>query len=391
MDFNKKTIKELKEICKENGIKGISSKTKKEIINLLIQSSDDIQKDPEVKIKRLNYIGSKYQLLDWLIDSIMNITKYDSLQDKVIADLFAGTGIVSYHFRNLGCKIISNDSELYSSIISWAFTKSVYNSTVSGIIKKLQEEIDGNKYENYVGFITSNYSPYSVCERMFFTVENASIIDYVRNRIEEIKEEVSEDEYKFLLATLLISADSVSNVPAVYGCYLKKFKEKAVKKLKLIPIHTMEYSKNTDESIVYNMDVLSEELLKNVISDIVYLDPPYNERQYSKNYFPLNMIVKKSDEELKGKTGIPNECFLSSFCRKSEVEDSFKKLVGGLNSEWIFISYNSESLISKERMIEILKEYGDVGVIERDYKRFKSFEYNDSKEIKEYLFYIHKL
>ena len=390
MELNKKTVKELKEICKENGIKGISSKSKKELINLL-EEKQLVHKEPEIQIKRLNYIGSKYQLLDWLTESITKVTGYKSLVDKVIADLFSGTGIVSYNFRTLGSKVIANDSELYSSIITWAFTKSVYNSNVKGLIKNIQADIDSNKYEGCIGFITSNSSPYDSCERMFFTVENAKIIDYVRNQIELFKGKINEDEYKFLLASLLISADSVSNVPAVYGCYLKKFKEKAVKRFKLIPIHTVEqYSKNSEESIVYNLNVMSEDISNKVNADIVYLDPPYNERQYSKNYFPLNMIIKNSDIELKGKTGIPSDCFLSSFCRKGEVEDSFKGLIGGLKAKWIFISYNSESLITKERFIEILKEYGEVGVIERDYKRFKSFEYNESKEIKEYLFYVHK-
>jgi adenine-specific DNA methylase len=133
--------------------------------------------------------------------------------------------------------------------------------------------------------------------------------------------------------------------------------------------------------------------LKNVEqNDFVYLDPPYNDRQYSKNYFPLNIIAKtpkqlEKEPELKGKTGIPTDCFISPFCKKGKtVEESFEKLFKELKTSWIFLSYNSESLISKSRMCEIMEKYGNVSVIERDYKRFKSFEYNKDKEIKEYLF-----
>jgi hypothetical protein len=35
-------------------------------------------------------------------------------------------------------------------------------------------------------------------------------------------------------------------------------------------------------------------------------------------------------------------------------------------------------------------KYGTASVTERDYKRFKSFEYNEDKEIKEYLFCLKK-
>ena len=162
----------------------------------------------------------------------------------------------------------------------------------------------------------------------------------------------------------------------------------ATKTLKLEPIHTNTL-KCKDGSVVYNKDVITFEHDKKL--DIVYLDPPYNERQYSKNYFPLNMISLSPREQenqppLRGKTGIPEDCFLSPFCKKGQVEEAFNTLFSNIKTDWLFMSYNSESIVSKERLIEIMKKYGEVSVIERDYKRFKSFEYNDDNEIKEYLF-----
>jgi adenine-specific DNA-methyltransferase len=125
------------------------------------------------------------------------------------------------------------------------------------------------------------------------------------------------------------------------------------------------------------------------------LDPPYNERQYSKNYFPLNIIAKTPEllvgQELKGKTGIPSDCFISPFCKKgATVEKAFDTLVRELKTQWVFLSYNSESLVSKEKMLTLLKKYGEVSIIERDYKRFKSFEYNKDTSIQEYLFCLKK-
>ena len=94
---------------------------------------------------------------------------------------------------------------------------------------------------------------------------------------------------------------------------------------------------------------------------------------------------------LKGKTGIPMDCFISPFCKKGGVvEKAFDLLFRELKTKWIFLSYNSESIVSKEKMLDIMKNYGDASVIERDYKRFKSFEYNKDVEIKEYLFCLNK-
>jgi adenine-specific DNA-methyltransferase len=340
------------------------------------------------KVNRLNYIGSKFQLLDWLTDSILTATGWTSLSGKKVGDLLSGTGIVSYHFRKMGCITFTNDAELYSSIISEAFALASYSGTLSGIIETLNKEIDISGTFT-PGYITTHYSP--VGDRMFFTEENALKIDYLRKRIAEL--DISHIDRIFLIASLLYSADSVSNVPAVYGCFLKNFKEKAKKKLVLKPIHTNTL-KPVDGSSAFNSDIL--ELAGSLPElDLVYIDPPYNERQYSKNYFPLNMIAKdpdalKDEPELGGKTGIPQDCFISTFCKKKQVEDTFKKICADIKAKWIVISYNSESLIEKDRMIELLGEYGTVSVFEKGYKRFKSFEYNEGNQVSEFLFFLDK-
>jgi adenine-specific DNA-methyltransferase len=382
------------DICKEEFTNKLAYNTH---IKICKNDNKEVVVLPE-KIYRLNYIGSKFQLLDWIIRNMKEKTGWESFKNKRIGDIFSGTGIVSYNFRKHQAIVISNDAELYSSIITHAFTRSIYTETCKKIIDEFQKDISDNRHlttEATVGFITTHYSPYETNERKFFTIDNAKRIDYIRNRLELIKYDLTEDEYKFILASILLSADAVSNVPAVYGCYLKNFKTKAVKNLTLMPIHN-NTTPVVDGSTTYNSDVLNIDFLTSFESDLVYLDPPYNARQYSKNYFPLNIIAKTpeillTELPLKGKTGIPTDCFISPFCKKGIiVENAFDTVFKELKTEWIFISYNSESIVSKENMLDIMKKYGDASVIERDYKRFKSFEYNKDVEIKEYLFCLHK-
>ena len=387
-EYSKSSREELVSLCKNRNIRGYSGKKKNEIIEMLLDVSE-----PE-KIYRLNYIGSKFQLINWIHLEIMNKTGFNSFENKIIGDLFAGTGIVSYHFRKHNSIIISNDAELYSSIITHAFTKSVYTDKCKEVINSLQRSISENKHSEINGFITNNYSPQGLNERKFWNIENARRIDYIRNELFEMKENLSEDEYLFILASLLISADAVSNVPAVYGCFLKNFKSKATKNLVITPIHNNTSLPNNNTTL--NVDILNIPFLRSFEYDFVYLDPPYNERQYSKNYFPLNIIAKSpekllSELPLKGKTGIPTDCFISPFCKKGEtVEKAFDLLFRELKTKWIFLSYNSESIVSKDKMLEIMDKYGISSVIERDYKRFKSFEYNRDINIKEYLFCLKK-
>lgn len=384
---SKMTREELIAVCKEKYIKGYSGKKKEYILALLSGNITNLQ--PE-KIYRLNYIGSKFQLLDWITQNIKDKTGWVSFEDKSIADLFSGTGIVSYHFRKNNAKVISNDVELYSSIITHAFTRSSFTDSCKIILDGLQKDIDENKHSDTIGFITTHYSPYGSNKRKFFTVENAKRIDYVRNKLENIN--TTNDDYKFILASIIISADAVSNVPAVYGCFLQSFKAKAIKNFTLTPIHNI-IKIPIDGSNTYNSNILNSTFLESFQTDIAYLDPPYNKRQYSKNYFPLNIIAKTpeslSETRLKGKTGIPSDCFISPFCKK-DAENAFDLLFCKLKTKWIFLSYSSESIISKDKMIDTMKKYGNVSVIERDYKRFKSFEYNKDIQIKEYLFCLEK-
>jgi adenine-specific DNA-methyltransferase len=436
IDYSKKTNKELIEMCKEKNIKGYSGKKKAEMIELLtaftpaptnivvvpvaakvaakvanpVTASVSIKKRVAApmaaaaitvaveipdKIYRLNYIGSKFQLLEWITANMKEKTGWSSFANKTIGDIFAGTGIVSYHFRKNMAKVISNDAELYSSIITHAFSCSVYTESCKQLILELQTDLQENKHSDTSGFITNHYSPHGANDRKFFTIENARRIDYIRNKLEIVKDTISDDEYKFILASILLSADAVSNVPAVYGCFLKNFKSKATKNLVVTPIHTNTIAA-LDGSTTYNSDVLNPAFLGSFETDLVYLDPPYNERQYSKNYFPLNIIAKTperllSELPLKGKTGIPTDCFISPFCKKGDVvENAFDVLFRELKTKWIFLSYNSESIVSKEKMLDIMKKYGTASVIERDYKRFKSFEYNNDVAIKEYLFCLNK-
>ena len=150
IDYQHKTREELIVICKERNIKGYSGKKKEDILKLLVISAPSAPLVPSApeKIHRLNYIGSKFQLLDWITTNIKEKTGWASFETKTIADMFAGTGIVSYHFRKLAAKVISNDAELYSSIITHAFTRSIYSESCQCIIDTFQKDIEENNMSN---------------------------------------------------------------------------------------------------------------------------------------------------------------------------------------------------------------------------------------------------
>jgi len=92
-DYSKKTQKELIAICKENGIKGYSNKTKEGIIQLLVEK-------PKPKVDESKADESKAD------ESKADESKVDESKAKPesklkLIDLFAGTGAFTYAFTQL--------------------------------------------------------------------------------------------------------------------------------------------------------------------------------------------------------------------------------------------------------------------------------------------------
>jgi adenine-specific DNA-methyltransferase len=328
------------------------------------------------KLPKLNYIGSKYKLINFIDNTISNFIN-EPIENKIFGDLFSGTSYVGYFYKQKNNFIISNDTEKYANILSNAYLNSKYD-------EKIQEKLDFlNLLEPIEGLLYKNYC----IDRMYFTKENGKKIDSIRREIEKMKEigTINLNEYYYLLGCLLIASDKIANIPAVYGCYLKNYKKTALKQLELNPIH---FEKKESKNKIYNDDI--KNICGNDEYDIVYLDPPYNGRQYSKNYHILNYISDYKDTEIYGKTGLLKNSFTSNFCKKSEIKKDFEYIIENINSKYIFMSYNNEGILTKNYIEKILSNFGTIKTEEIKYKKFKSFKYNTSGETIEYLFCLKK-
>ncbi len=329
----------------------------------------------------LNYIGCKNKLFN-TIYSIMS-ENISNISEKSFSDLFMGTGIVSYQMSGKCKSVHSNDLELYSYVIGNALLKCNYSTR----LKKLIDEC--NKLEGIEGLIYKHYSPNNECERMFFTNNNAKKGDAIRAHINKLKTEdkITQNEYYFLLASLLTSIDKVANTTCVYGAYLKKFKSSSLKDMILEPVHI---NKNIDVESHVVTQRFAEDVCCEQKVDITYLDPPYNQRSYSSNYFVLNFIAMYDENIVpKGKTGLFDKN-KSDFCSKVRIKDVFQKLIDNINSPYILLSYNNEGLLTQEDLKEILIKKGSVKLYQIKYNKFKAQQNVDGKYVYEYLWVLDK-
>lgn len=332
----------------------------------------------------MNYIGSKHTLLPFLEESILNVT---GGQGERFCDLFAGTGSVGGHFKKLGYSITANDFQYYGYALNRHYIGNSRQLTFANlgdeipILKELPEEWRENAVCNYLenlygceGFVYNNYCPGgtsdSEFERLYFTDTNGKKCDAVRQRIEQWhdSEMINEDEYWFLLATLLENIDKVANTASVYGAFLKQFKSSARKQFEMQPAALIE---SEHQHRVYCED--ANRLIREIETDILYLDPPYNQRQYSSNYHVLETIARYDAPILTGKTGM-RDCSnqKSAYCSRNKVIERFEDIITHANAQYIFLSYNNEGLMSPENIRDIMSARGEYGCMVKDYSRFKA-------------------
>ena len=309
----------------------------------------------------MNYIGSKNKLFPFISKTILDVVG-DDLSQKTFCDLFAGTGIVGRNFKTQVQQVITNDVEYYS----YALNRNYIGNHQPVSSEKHIEQL--NLLVGIKGFVFQEYSQSGKAGRNYFTSENGQLIDAARTQIRKWKEglEINENQYYFLLASLLESADKIANTASVYGAYLKKIKSSAAKRLIIKPATFLE-TKNSH--LVFQKD--GNELIKNIKGDILYLDPPYNARQYGANYHLLNTIAKYDTFVPKGVTGL-RDYYKSDYCKKGEVLKSFTELLKNAQFKYIFLSYNNEGLMTSETVEETMEKFGKYSLATTKYQRFKA-------------------
>jgi adenine-specific DNA-methyltransferase len=322
-------------------------------------------------------------LLPFLEESINQVIN-QPLADCSFCDLFAGTGAVGKYFKPKVKSVIANDLEYYSYVLNRNYVQNNSQFDFTSWMEKL------NDLEGLQGFVYKNYCKDGHGERNYFSSKNALKIDACRSQIEEWKttEAIQNDLYFFLLASLLESADKVANTASVYGAYLKHIKKSAQADLVIKPaVYEVLESKN----IVYQED--ANVLINKIDGDILYLDPPYNARQYGANYHLLNTIASYQHFVPKGVTGLP-EYNKSAFCSKATVLQSFTDIIAKAKFKYVFLSYNNEGLMKHEEITEVLSAYGKVELKTQDYQRFKADKTENrnhkASETQEYLFCLTK-
>lgn len=326
-------------------------------------------------INNRRYLGNKYSLSDFIRKTV----EENCNGVNIVVDIFSGTGAVANTFKD---KMLITNDLLYSNYISnyaW-FGYEKYSS------KKIIEII----YEyNQVKTSENNYMRENFADT-FFSADDCSKIGHIREDIEEKYEnkEINFKEYAILITSLLYAMDKIANTVGHYDAYRKNaaFEKKIVLNV-LLPEEAI-----NPNNACYNVD--ANELIKSIKCDLLYLDPPYNSRQYCDAYHLLENVARWKKPDVYGVARKMDRTLLKSDYCMITATKAFQELIEKADTKYILLSYNnmsdkgndrSNAKISDEDIMRILSKKGKVTVFESNYKSFSTGK-SDIKDNKERLF-----
>lgn len=335
----------------------------------------------------MRYLGNKDSITDKIKEIILS--KINLQPDSVLFDAFCGTGSIANAFKTT-CNVIINDNLNFATTYAY------------GRMNAAKCTFEHLGFDPFVffnsaditveGYFYKTYSP-GGSERMYLSKHNAGRVDYFRQSIENWHRLnlLTEEEYRYLLACLVESVSFVSNTAGVYGAFLKKWDNRALKNIQFLDL-------SDGIQPTYSIEVHTnklEDIIEDVRCDVLYLDPPYTQNQYGTQYHLLETLVLNDEPKKVSKvTGSRSTREMrSDWSKIYKVHILFDKILAKTSARHIFLSYNNDGDMSKEYIESIMKRYGveeTFECIKIPYKKYENWKSKNRKVHYEYLFYIKK-
>lgn len=360
----------------------------------------------------MNYIGSKYSLLGEIEQMLAD---HRVPCDGIALDLFAGSGAVAQLLKQRGHIVYANDWQHYACVTNVAFIELhdypafdallgdpfwsgqiAHAPQISILAYSIQHRGTpvGDRscawVLSYLDALAGSSGPFfeTYCQggsagRTYFERENGRRIQAIRDQIEGWGQAglITAAEKAWLIACLIESADRVANTASVYGAYLKRVKRTARQPLRLVALKPIASPHPAEQHRVFCQDGLAllQALTRAGAGEclrLIYIDPPYNHRQYAANYHILETIARWDLDRFvpRGITGLRDAGEQrSDYSLRARVEDGFRRLFEAAHADSILFSYNNEGLLPEDRLLGLFEEFcSEVDFRQIRFKRFRA-------------------
>jgi adenine-specific DNA-methyltransferase len=312
----------------------------------------------------IKYLGSKRVLIPHLVEAVRRRPDV-----KTVVDLFSGTSRVGHALKRAGYHVTANDHNAYAHTLARCYV-GADAERLTEPAQRLIDELQSTPPEP--GYVTQVF-----CERSrFFHPKNGAKIDAIRERIAALG--LDPELEAIALVSLMEAADRVDSTTGVQMAYLKSWAPRAHNDLRLrLPdlLPGAGEARRRDAA----------ELAREVHADLVYLDPPYNQLGYLRNYHIWESLVLWDKPEVYGVACKRIDCKIrtSAFNSKRKIRAAMRELVENLDARYLLVSFSNEGHLDRAEMTELLSTRGEVRVQEIPHARYVGAKigiYNPSGE-----------
>ena len=331
----------------------------------------------------MRYIGNKTRLLPFILRTL----KRSGIGVGSAHDAFAGTASVSRALKEKGWRVHASDLLMSSYVFQRAY---VVAERADPKIEEMANDLGSLVPRE--GFITEHFSPYAkegkggTSGRMYFTAENAGRIDAAREDLETWRRAgtISEDSYYLLLAAIIEGADKVANTAGVYASYMKRWQPNAKREFRIVPEMPVKGAQPADAHL---MDATETARMIGEV-DLLYIDPPYNSRQYVAYYHIPEILARgwtDSAPAIRGKVGLlAGEEGRSQWSHGRRVQKLFATLLAATRARHALVSFNSEGHLAPEALQSLLTKASADGEVAHFTQRYRRYRADSEREGRHY-------
>ena len=304
----------------------------------------------------IKYLGSKRTLVPVLGAMAA------AVDAGTAVDLFTGTTRVAQEFKRLGMTVTASDIATYSEVLSDCY---IATDATAVDVDELRGTLAAlSALPGRPGYFTRTFCE----ESRFFQPRNGARVDAIRDVLES--DFRGSPLFSILLTSLILAADRVDSTAGQQMAYLKDWAPRAHRDLELRVPELLPGAGHTIRGDARDVVTALPP------TDLMYLDPPYNQHRYFTNYHVWETLVRWDRPESYGvarkRIDSRDELTKSVFNRKRQMPSAFGELLAAARAETVIVSYNDESWITAEQMMGALRDAGhdEVRMLAFDAKRY---------------------
>src|SRR3954454_11963327 len=275
-------------------------------------------------------------------------------------DLFTGTTRVAQEFKRRGLAVTASDIATYSEVLG-----DCYISTDAAAV-------DLDEVRDVLALLAAlpgrpGYFTRTFCEESrFFQPKNGARVDAIRDVLESDFRD--SPLFPILLTSLMLAADRVDSTAGLQMAYLKDWAPRAHRDLELRVPELLAGAGTTVRGDA------REVVAALPPTDVMYLDPPYNQHRYFTNYHVWETLVRWDAPEHYGvackRIDAREPHTRSPFNSRRSMAPALAEIIAKLRARVVVVSISDESWLPLEELLEMCGDRDHVEVLAFDSRRY---------------------